>query len=165
MTPAVDIDTLLAAAKILAGAPVWVKDERGTVVKLAVPVAQSGVVGGLILQAGATLHTEPQRGAFVLVFEGRPIQRLSFKPDHGHANPPSRTIPQEFRGRRLPPGLSRMHHWSLNRIWPRPISDNVAVATLVHPEPSSLEAAVTIFLRACCIEGDLPPPPWEPRLL
>lgn len=165
MTTPADIDALLAAAKTLAGRPEWVEDERGSVAKLAVPVALSGIVGELVLRANATLHTVPQRGGGVLIFEGRPIQRLSFRPDHAHLNPFARTVPAPHRGRRLVPDVSRLHPWRLNRAWPRPFTDNVAVAEGVEPEPVSLQAALTIFLRLCAIKGDLPPPPWEPRLL
>ncbi len=35
----------------LAGEPRWIEDERGSVVKLSVPVAQAGIVGGLVLRA------------------------------------------------------------------------------------------------------------------
>jgi hypothetical protein len=165
VTSAADIDALLSASKTLAGSPVWMKDDRGTVSKLTIPVAEAGVVGSLVLEASATLNSDPQHGSCVLVFEGRPIQRLSFRPDHAHVNPLNKSIPKGLRGLRLPPGASRMYPWTLNRTWPRPASDNVPVAEPIDPEPESFHSALTIFLRLCGIEGDLPPPPWEPRLL
>ena len=165
MTTVADIDALLATPKALGGAPKWVRDDRGTVSKLGVPILEAGVVGGLILQAHANLHTSPHRGGCVLVFEGRPVQRLTFKPDHAHTNPFTHAIPQPLRGRRLPPEVSRIHPWSLNRVWPRPATDNVQVAESLGVEPESFDTALTIFLDLCGIVGDLPPAPWEPRLL
>jgi len=159
------IDVLLGTYKTLAGRPAWVLDERGTVAKLAVPVLQNGVVAGLTLQAHATVQTNPQRGGCVLILEGRPIQRLSFRPDHLHVNPLVKTIPRSLRGLRLPANASRFHAWTLNREWPRRALDKVAVAEPVEPEPDSFLDALTIFLHHCGIEGALPPPPWEPRLL
>jgi len=165
VTSADDIDALLAAHKSLAGLATWVKDERGTVAKLAVPIAVDGVVGGLILQAHATLVTDPQSGGCVLIMDGRPVQRLSIRPDHAHLNPFLKTSPAAHRGVRLAAGLSRLHPWRLNRAWPRPPGDNVPFAQMIEPEPETFAAALTIFLEACRIDGVLPPPPWEPRLL
>lgn len=165
MTTAADIDAMLTAPKTLAGVARWIEDERGSVAKLSVPVAQAGIVGGSVLRANATLHTDPQRGGCVLIYEGRPIQRMSYRPDHAHANPFASGASLAHRGLRLDPNVSRLHPWRLNRVWPRPLSDNVAFAERLEPEPLSLEAALAIFLGFCAIIGDLPPPPWEPRLL
>lgn len=158
-----DIDALLASRKQLATALRWATDERGTVTKLIGPVLLEGVVGGLVLHAHATLHTVPQRGGLALVLETRPIQRLSFRPDHGHFNPLARSVPSALRGLSLPADRSRLHPWRLNRAWPR--LDNAPVAELLDTEPPDFAAAAIHFLHLSGIDGVLPPPPWEPRLL
>ena len=163
MSSAVDIDALLAAPKALGGAPTWVRDDTSAVVRLAAPVALSGVVGSLILHAHATLQTTPQRGSCVLVYEGQVVQRLSILPDHAHFNPFNTSTPTVLRGFILPAGASRSYPWPLNRAWPRATGDNVSVAEPLLVE--TVAEGLTIFLALCGIEGDLPPPPWEPRLL
>lgn len=160
-----EIDALLARPKQLVGAPTWIADDRGSVTKLAAPAAESGIVGGLTLFASAPLHATPQRGSVVLVLEGRPIQRLSFQPDHVHVNPFAKSVPQPLRGLKLAAGQSRIHPWRLNRTWPRAPNDNVSVGEILDPQPETFGDALTIFLHACGIESQLPPPPWEPRLL
>jgi hypothetical protein len=164
MTTADDIDALLAAAKLLAGQPSWSVDERGTVARIAAPIAAKGVVGRLVLRAQTPLHTEIQRGSCALVFDDGLVQRFSFKPDHAHLNPRRSDIPREIRGSRLPPDISRIHPWRLNRVWPG-IGDNLAVAEPMDREPSSFSDALTIFMHLCAISGELAPAPWEPRLL
>lgn len=165
MSSVANIDDLLAAAKALAGTPTWRPDGTSAITKLVAPVSVNGVVGGLAIHASATTETSPQRGSCVLVYEGRPIQRLSFMPDHAHHNPFVVSAPAPARGITLPAGRSRFHSWALNRAWPRPPGDNVSIAELLAVEPGSISEALTIFLAACGIDGDLPPPPWEPRLL
>lgn len=164
MTRPADIDALLAAPKTFGGTPTWVRDSTSAVVRLVAPVAVSGVVGGVILHASATLETTPQRGSCVLVYEDRPIQRLSILPDHAHHNPFVVSAPARLRGLTLPPDLSRLHSWQSNRVWPRAGGDNVAIANSMA-EVTSMAEGLTIFLALCGIEDDLPPPPWEPRLL
>ena len=165
MMSVADIDSMLAVAKTLAGVPTWVEDERGTVARIVVPVATGGVVAGLTFRAGAVLHARVQTGSCVLVCDGRPVQRLSFRPDHAHVNPFGKGVPKRLRGLRLPPGVSRLHAWSVNRDWPRSPADNVAVAEPLNPEPASFEDALEFFLRLCNIDGEIPLPPWEPPLL
>lgn len=165
MTEAVDVDRLLAHVKTMAGTAAWALDGRETVSRLAVPLAVDGVLSGFIFHARATRHTDPQRGACTLVLGQHAVQRLSILPDHEHYNPFLKTAPPELRGLRLPAGRSRLHPWRLNRAWPRLASDNLGVAEPLDPEPSSFAAAIAIFLGLCAIEGNLPPPPWEPRLL
>lgn len=165
MTNAADIDALLVARKTLSGAPNWVRDDTSAVVKLAAPVAVSGVLGGLVLRASATLETTPQRGSCALIYEDRPIQRLSILPDHAHHNPFRPSAPSGLRGLTLPADASRLHAWAHNRSWPRLGGDNVAMAEPLPVEVASMAEGLTIFLALCGIEGDLPPPPWEPRLL
>lgn len=160
-----DIDVLLAASKDIAGTPHWIFDEKGSVSRLVAPIRQAGIVGGISLRASATRFTDPQRGSAVLVYEGRPIQRISMRPDHAHANPFGNFVLDAYRGLRLPPDSSRLHAWVLNRSWPRTPSDNVAVAQPIDPEPSSFHAALTLFLLVCGIRGEILPPPWEPRFL
>jgi hypothetical protein len=165
VTDAADIDALLAAPKTLSGSPHWAHDPTSRVVRLAAPVAVNGVVGSLVLQATATLETDPQRGSAVLIYEGRPVQRISIRPDHPHANPFAAHTPATHRGVRLPPERSRIHPWRINRMWPRPRSDNVSIGELIEGDVGSIAEGLTIFLAACGIEGTLPTPPWEPRLL
>jgi len=165
MTDAADIDAILAATKTLPGTPRWARDTTSRVVTLAAPVAVDGVVSSLILRASATLETNPQRASAVLVYEGRPVQRISIWPDHTHMNPFGADTPAAHLGARLPPGLSRIYPWPLNRRWPRPRTDNVSVAELIAGDVASISHGLTIFLAACGIDGDLPPPPWEPTLL
>ena len=160
-----DIDRMLAHPKTMAGTAVWALDRRETVLRLAVPLAMDGVLSGFILHARMTYHTEPQRGAVALVLEGQRIQRMSILPDHDHLNPFVKTAPPALRGLRLPANHSRLHAWRVNRAWPRAATDNLAVAEPLDPQPQSVAATLAIFLGLCAIEGDLPPPPWEPRLL
>lgn len=165
MTDAADIDALLAAAKTLSGYPGWARDPTSPVARLIVPVAVGGVVGGLALHATAMIETNPQRGSAALVYEGRPVQRMSVRPDHAHKNSFVAHAPESHRGIRLPPDQSRVHPWRINRNWPRATDDNVTIAELIPGDVGSVAEGLTIFLALCGIEGDLPPPPWEPRLL
>jgi hypothetical protein len=160
-----DIDRLLAEPKVLAGRVVWVRDERAARAELAAPVLVDGVVGALVFKATATLNTDPQRGSCVLIFEGRPVQRLSHRSGHVHLNPPSKSVDRALRGARLPPDLTRVHLCSLNRVWPRPEGDNLPVGQVLDPQPISLAESLANFLALSGIRGDLPAAPWEPTLL
>lgn len=161
------IDDLLAAAKTIAGEPGWRTDRsRPERALLVAPLAIDGIVGGgLELRAHATIHTEPQRGGATLIYEGGSIQRLNILPDHDHLNPWRPEIPLALRGRRLPAGVSRVYSWRDNRRWPRPRSDNLDVGTLLDVAFADFGEALRGFAARCHIEGYLPPPPWEPRLL
>ena len=165
MTTEADIDAMLAARKTLAGRPVWREDERGTVAHMVVPIAKEEVIGGLTFRASALLFESAESGSCVIVLDDRPIQRLSFRPTHAHVNPFGAAVSVGLRGLRCPAGVSRIHHWAENRRWPRPLSDNVAVASPLHVEFDSFALTLALFLHICNIDGELPPPPWEPRLL
>ncbi len=164
MTTAEDIDALLAAPKTLAGGLTWRANDAGTVATLKAPVARDGLLSSLQLEATVTLRTDPQTGRVVLLFERRPIQRLSIWPTHPHPNPMAATVPMTLRGLRFDAGLSRAHLWRDNRRWPRPVGDNVNVASPLAMEPQSLGEGFTLFLALCGIDADLPQPPWTPRL-
>ncbi|MBR7620378.1 hypothetical protein JKL49_13365 [Phenylobacterium sp. 20VBR1] len=165
MTTAADIDALLAAPKTLGGEPRWARDDTSAVVKLVAPLSTAGVLGGLILHAHATLQTTPQRGGCALIYQDKPIQRLSILPDHAHHNPFRPSAPAELRGLTLPADASRLHAWTHNRAWPRVGGDNLPFAEPLSIEVASIAEGLTIFLALCGIECVLPPPPWEPRLL
>ncbi len=159
------IDALLAEKKALAGAPRWIGDERGAVASLAAPVAKRGVVGALSFRATALVYEPIQSGSCVLVFDGRPIQRLSFRPTHAHVNPFGPSVSTPLRGLHLPAGKSRVYLWAENRAWPRPKGDNVGVAQPILLDMEGLDKVLAIFLQMCNVDGVLPPAPWEPRLL
>ena len=159
------IDALLAARKALAGVPRWIIDPRGSVANLAVPVASGGIIGALTFRASTLVHEPTQSGSCVLVFDGRPIQRLSFRPTHAHVNSFGPSVSEHLRGLHLPAGQSRVHLWADNRAWPRPKSDNVSVARPMQLEWEDLDIVLAIFLHMCNVDGALPPAPWEPRLL
>lgn len=161
-----DIDALLAAPKTIFGRPHWERDRRGTVTTLTATLAEDGIViGGVFLRLSATVHTTPQRASAALVCDNRPVQRINVKPDHGHLNPLRRSVPRPLRGLLLLEGRSRIYRWAANRIWPRLAGDNLAAGEAIDPEPGDVLAALTFFLEECGIIGELPPPPWEPRLI
>lgn len=160
-----DIDALLAAPKTVVGRPRWELDGRGTVATLTTTLAEDGIViGSVFLRLSATVHIALQRGSAALVCNNRPVQRMNVKPEHPHLNPLRRPVPRSLRGLRLPEGRSRIYRWAANRIWPRPTGDNLAAGEVIEPEPGDILAALTFFLEECGIIGELPPPPWEPRL-
>lgn len=159
------IDAVLAKKKALAGVPRWICDPRGSVANLAVPVASGDIIGALTFRASTLVHEASQSGSCVLVFDGRPIQRLSFRPTHAHVNPFGARVSDHLRGLRLPAGQSRIHLWTDNRAWPRPKGDNVSVARPLQLNWENLDIVLAIFLYMCNVEGALPPAPWEPRLL
>lgn len=165
MTTVGDIDAMMAESKALDGDPAWVRDDRGSVAHLAIRVVGSRSFETLTFKATAIVHEPVQSGSCVLVLNGRPVSRLSFRPSHAHINPLSSHVAQELRGLRLPAGQSRFYAWSDNRAWPRPKSDNVGVARTLDPDMGSLALALAIFLNICNIDGQIPSPPWEPRLL
>lgn len=157
-----DIDALLDADKALFGVTEWI--EEGPVVKLANAVVgpDNAIIGGLSLRIHALLHVTPQRGSAVLVLDERPIQRMSFLPDHSHTNPGRHPTPPQLRFLVLPAGRSREYLWTHNREWPR--HDNVLAGSFVKPDPPSIEAAIAQFVERCGITAYIPPPPWSPQL-
>lgn len=160
-----DIDELLSAPKSLVGEPVWTRNAITAITELAAPILVEGLLGGLTMRASASLTSRPQRGSCVLVLENRPITRMSIKPSHSHSNPFARSADPTLRGLTLPPDLTRLHAWNDNRAWPRPPTDNLPFAKPFDIEPASFAEALTIFLGICQINGNIPPPPWEPLLL
>ena len=164
---AADIDGFLAERKTIFGQPEWVTDERRARVFLraSLQLQDGRIPGSVFVELVATRHTDPQRGSMVLVCNGRPVQRMSYRPDHLHHNPFNKRVSRDLRGLTLPVGHTRIHRWRQNRVWPRPPGDNMRVAELVEPEPGSYADAMQIFFRECGIQGWLKPPPWEPRLV
>lgn len=160
-----DIDAMLVARKRLDARPVWARDERGSVAHLTVSIMGWGPTEGLTFIATALVYEPIQAGSCVLILERRPVQRLSFRPTHAHVNPPDPRVSRELRGLRMPAGGSRLYPWSANRNWPRARSDNVSVGQPLLPDAGSLDMALAIFLDICNIDGEIPPAPWEPRLL
>lgn len=163
----VDIDAFLAGRKTIFGHPTWDVDERRrrVLLRASLKLEDGRIPGNVFVQLVATLHTTPQRGSMVLVCDGRPVQRMSYRPDHPHANPFHKKVSKDLRGLSLSAGLTRIHRWRENRTWPRPPEDNLPVAELVNPEPVSYVDAMQIFFRECGIKGYVEPPPWEPRLV
>lgn len=157
-----EIDVLLHAEKGLFGQPEWIED--GAIAKLVSPVvdALGVVIGGMSLRLNVPVETVLQRGNAVLVLDGQPVQRLSFRPDHAHVNGVVHPIPQSLRLRRLPPDRTRLYRWADNRAWP--VHGNLRAGQVVEPEPATLMSAFQLFLEACGITAYLPEPPHRPRL-
>lgn len=158
----IEVDELLASNKTLFSDLEWVED--GPVARLVSPILDmsGNVIGGMLLNLNALTETAVQRGNAALVLDGRPIQRLSFRPDHVHTNKGRGTVLPELRFKRLPADRTRLYSWRDNRSWP--VVDNLAVGRLVDPEPASIMAAYQLFLEACGISAYLPEPPHRPRL-
>lgn len=157
-----EIDALLGADKALFGMPEWVDDGVSAKLTSAIIGPDNSIIGGLSLRLNALVRTTPQTGNAVLVLEERPIQRLSFLPDHAHTNSGGHPIPTHLRFRTLPPHRSRIYLWGNNRHWPR--DDNLTAGEALDQEPHSIDAAYKLFLEACGIEAYIPPPPWRPQL-
>ena len=158
MTTISDVDALLIDVKYFGNHDGWKLDERGSVAHLSIPITSNSINHDLTLSSTALVRDPVQAESCVLILERRPVQRLSFRPNHAHVNPFRAHIDRGLRGLRLPAGSSRLYPWRANRTWPRLKSDNVAVAEPVLPEPVSL-AALAMFLRICNIEGEIPSPP------
>lgn len=166
LTTVEDIDALLAAEKSVLGRVEWQLDsarpERSVLV---VPLAIAGIgQGGLVLKGHATLHTTPQRGGAILLFQDGRIERMNIAPDHVHLNP-FRPSMGKHSGVSLRPGVSRVYPWSLNRTWPRSQSDNLPFGILAPEAGDNYETALGWFAARCNVVGNLPPPPWQPRML
>lgn len=158
-----EIDALLAADKTLFGAPRWIERGPRATLTAAVVDVQHGVVGGLVLHLSALVRLPaPQRGTAVLVLDGAPLQRLSFRPDHPHINPARHPIPPDLRRTKLPADRTRIYLWRHDRTWPR--ADRLGVAASVDPEPATLSTAFALFLSDCAIEAQLPTAPHSPTL-
>ena len=156
-----DIDALLSLPKTIFDAPDWVEEGNRATLRADL-VHQGNVQGGVWVILSANIHTDPQRGDCVLIFDGKPIQRLSYMPKGAHANPRVHPAPPRLRLVTLPPEQSRIYLWQDNRSWPPPAQ--MAGEVLV-PQPVSFADAITVFLAACCISGDVPPAPWRPTML
>lgn len=167
MTTVADIDALLAAPKTILGAASWKEEATGNAIATMVaPLAISGVTpGDLRLFASTPVHVSPQAGSAVLIYEGRPIQRMGFLPTHSHTNPFDKGVTANLRGLTLPAGMSRWHPWRANRRWPRSASDNVGAAILIEDALANFDAALAWFVQKCNVRGPLPPAPWKPRLV
>lgn len=156
------IDVAVSATKSFVGMPIWKpnpsKPERS---ELSVPLR---VVGGqdvpLELRGHATLTALRQRGGLVLLMDDQPVQRINIFPDGPHTNPFRDEVPEELRGIRLPPHLSRIYLWSTARYLP----SRTEVATVIEPDTTDFDAALRYFLETSRIVGDIPSPPHTPRL-
>lgn len=161
-----EIDALLDAEKSILGQVKWQEDgsrpERSVLVA---PLGIGGVAqGGLELRAQATLHTSPQRGSAILLLSDGKIERMNIIPDHPHANPFEQSADQ-YRGATLPAGVSRVYPWALNRAWPRSRSDNLKIGIVAPEAGDDFLTALRWFATRCNVVGDIPPPPWRPRML
>ncbi len=160
-----DIDALLAADKLLAGRPAWSKS-RETTVRISVPLQiGDAIVGGLFLNGTAPVHNVPQDGSLVLVYQGQRIERMSVFPRAPHANPLDKRLSPKLRGLTLPAFRHRYHSWARNRLWPRPAGDNLAVAEPLDEDLANFADAIQYFMQRARIDGTLPPPRHEPRLM
>ena len=116
----------------------------------------------LQLVGHATLTSLIQRGGLTLIYGGQPIQRMNIFPDHPHANGFRKDVPNALRGARLPAGQSRLYRWEWNRRWPREAASEIG--WVLEPPAPDFDAAVGYFLTACAIIGEVPSPPYTPRL-
>ena len=158
-----DIDALLAAGKRFAGNPRWVTS-RETTVRIRVPLEVGGeIVGGLFVAGTASVENRPQDGSLVLLFHDQPIERLNVFPTGAPANP-FKGVSRGLRGLTLAAGTHRYYPWALNRRWPRPAGDNLAMAEPVDATLEKFGEALHFFLERTRIAGGLPAPPQEPRL-
>lgn len=130
--------------------------------KTSIVDAAGGVIGDLFLHLHALTETRIQTGSASLVLEGRPIQRLSFRPTHPHTNKGRHPVPRNLRLLVLPPDRSRIYRWSDNREWP--MHENMLAAEILDSEPATLMDAYKLFLEECGISAHLPHPPHRPKL-
>jgi hypothetical protein len=160
-TSVVDIDTLISLPKAIFDSPSWVEDGNRAVLRADL-VHQGSLLGGVWVNLSANIHTDPQRGDAVLIYDGKSVQRLAFMPKNAHANPRAYPAPAPLRLRTLPPDQSRVYRWRDNRTWPPP--QQLAGAVL-DSQPASFSAAVDVFLSECGVHGTVSAPPWRPTLL
>lgn len=157
-----EIDALLAADKGLFGAIEWSEEGSVASISTAVVDALGDPIGGLELRASAPTQTSVQRGTIVLILDGVPLQRLSYRPDHIHRNKGSHPIPPDLRLKTLQTDRTRIYRWRDNRTWPT--QDNLGAGRLVDPQPKTFMLAVELFLEACGIAAYIPEPPHRPKL-
>jgi hypothetical protein len=156
-----DIDTFLSLPKTIFAAPTWVEDGNRAVLRADL-VHQGTVLGGVCVNLSANIHTVPQRGDAVLIYDGKAVQRLAFMPKNAHPNPRAHPAPVDLRLRMLPPDQSRIYRWRDNRAWPPP---QQMAGVVIDSQPSGYSEAVDVFLLACGVDGSVPAPPWRPALL
>ena len=157
-----EIDALLVADKGLFGVVEWIEDGSNANISAAIVDSLGNPIGGLELRASVPTKLSVQRGSFVLILDGLPLQRLSHRPDHIHRNKGAHPIPIELRFQSLPAERTRIYRWSDNRIWP--MQDNIGAGRLVDPQPTSFMQAMEQFLEACGIAAYIPESPHRPEL-
>jgi hypothetical protein len=165
---AADIDTILVAAKRIAGQPAWLrgsgaKGERSEIASFRAQLEVDGIIRTDVAIAGnAHVFLPVQPVTLVLICGQRPVERLDLSPRTSHVNPVRAGLPAELSGLVLQPGVHHLHPWRLNREWPP--QGNLPAAQ-PWPALDTIAGAIQSFLGRLNIAGTLPPPPHEPRLV
>lgn len=157
-----EIDRAIASPKTLVGRPVWKNNpSRPERSELAIPLQTREESGPILeLRGHATLTALKQRGGLTIIVDGEPVQRVNIFPDTPHSNPFRNEVPVALRGLRHPAGQTRLYLWEHGRYQPA----RAEVASLAVPHPPDFDAAVRHFLATSLIIGDIPSPPYTPRL-
>lgn len=159
-----EIDALLEAEKVIAGRPAWSKSRETTVrIKLPLQIGEA-IVSGLFLAGTASIYNSPQDGSLLLLYHGQVIERMNVFPTAPHANPFDKRLSPQLRGLTLQAFQHRYHAWARNRAWPRPATDNLAVAEFIDRDLAKFAEAVQYFMERVHVRGTMPLPPHEPRL-
>lgn len=162
-----DIDRLIAQPKEVGGQPHWQEDPTTSGrALLVVPLLVNGIVAsGVEIRGNATVRTQTQSATLLLIAEGDPVQRLSFRPKGPHVNSLRPNLPRDLRGKRLSADETRFYPWELNRRWPRQRQPRERYdAYVVEPLMTDFDVAMMFFLDRCNIVGRIPHPPHRPEL-
>lgn len=162
-----DIDRLVAQPKEVGGQPSWQEDPTTSGrALLVVPLLLDGILAsGVEIRGNATVRTQTQSATLLLIADGDPVQRLSFRPKAEHVNSLRSDLPRDLRGRRLSTDETRFYPWELNRRWPRQRQPRERYdAYVVQPPMTDFDVAMMFFLDRCNIVGSIPPPPHRPEL-
>lgn len=161
-----DIDKVLSTKKYTAGHATWSSGQRETIARLKIPLMIDGeIYPQLFLQGDATVHCEVQRGGLSLVLNQKSIERMDIYPQKAHSIKLDKNIPKQFRGLILDADVHRYYHWRDNRRWPREAKDNLNFGKFIDRKIDTYRDAINYFLCMVHVEGDVPQPPFDPRLL
>jgi hypothetical protein len=113
---AADIDTILVAAKRIAGQPAWLrgsgaKGERSEIASFRAQLEVDGIIRTDVAIAGnAHVFLPVQPVTLVLICGQRPVERLDLSPRTSHVNPVRAGLPAELSGLVLQPVFTTCIH-------------------------------------------------------